>query len=77
MKPPLSCESTVTLGDSRLKPEEERKYLAEYCQWQSRKRELSQFSPHVRLKKMKADKTVKIRQTRIVSKILRKNFLYS
>ena len=73
----LGCETTVTLGDSRLTIEDDKKYLEEYWEWQNRKRELSQFSPQVRLKKMKTDKMVKIRKSRIISKILRKNFLYS
>lgn len=73
----LSCETTVTLGDSKINSTDEKKYLAEYLEWQKYKKEISQNSPKVRLKKMKADKTVKIRQNKIISKILRKDFLYS
>ena len=73
----LNCETTVTLGDSKINPADEKKYLDEYLVWQEYKREISQNSPKVRLKKMKADKTVKIRENKIISKILRKDFLYS
>ena len=74
----LNCETTVTLGDRKLKPDDEKKYLEEYYEWQQFKQEVMQNPPRVRLRKMKADKTVKIRQTKIIiSKIPRKDFLYN
>ena len=73
----LNCETIVTLGDRKLKPDDEKKYFQEYYEWQQFKKEVSQNPPRVRLRKMKADKTVKIRQTKIISKIPRKDFLYN
>ena len=73
----LNCETTVTLGNTRLKPDDEKKYLDEYLKWQKYKREiLFKNSPRVRLKRLKADKMVKVQHHKILSKILRKNSLY-
>ena len=73
----LGCETTVTLGNTRLKPDDDKKYLDEYLNWQKYKKEiLFKNSPRVRLKRLKADKMPKVQHHKIISKILRKNSLY-
>ena len=47
--------------------------MAEYEEWQKYKRENKHTYPQVRLKKLKADKLIKIKQFHIVAKNLRKN----
>ena len=54
-------------------PELDKKYMAEYEEWQKYKRENKHTYPQVRLKKLKADKLIKIKQFHIVAKNLRKN----
>ena len=74
----LNCETTVTLGNTRLKPEDETKYLEEYLKWQKYKKEvLFKNTPQVRLKRLKAEKMAKVQHHKIISKILRKNSLYT
>ena len=73
----LNCETTVTLGNIRLNPDDEKKYLDEYLQWQKYKKDIPFKNwPRVRLKKLKADKMVKVQHHKIIEKILRKNSLY-
>ena len=73
----LNCETTVTLGNARLKPDDEKKYLDEYFKWQKYKKDIPlKNCPRVRLKKLKADKMVKVQHHKIIEKILRKNSLY-
>ena len=72
----LNSETAVVLGNTRLDAEKDKKYMEEYQEWQKYKRENKHTYPHVRLKKLKADKMVKIKQFKIIAKNLRKNSIY-
>jgi len=72
----LTSETAVVLGNTRLDEDKDRKYMEEYREWQKYKRENKHTYPHVRLKRLKADKMVKIKQFKIIAKNLRKNSIY-
>ena len=72
----LNSETVVALGDKKLDPEAEKKYMEEYQSWQRYKRENQHSYPHVRLKRLKADKMVKVKQYKIIAKNLRKSSVH-
>jgi len=69
----LNSETVVVLGNTRLDAESEKKHMTEYLEWQKYKRENKHTYPHVRLKKLKADKLIKTNHYKIISKNLRKS----
>ena len=53
--------------------ESEKKHMTEYLEWQKYKRENKHTYPHVKLKKLKADKLIKTNHYKIIAKNLRKS----
>jgi len=69
----LNSETVVVLGNTRLDAESEKKHMTEYLEWQKYKRENKHTYPHVKLKKLKADKLIKTNHYKIIAKNLRKS----